>query len=342
MIEELLKWAETQTSKITADEEIAHIDHNVIVDVTQASSVIYSVISHLLGDEMRNKKLAAGRQRGLELWRSLYADYEGNSDVVRLAKLSRFITPQRCKDLAELSAALDKLEVLGAEVASDQPDSSKTVALTAMLPMELADRVTDDSSLTTYKARMSFVRSHMANKRDGALAKGVAVKAKAGRNDMDVDLLQALSAAMSNSEDNSFAAECTQSEEWNSQDAAESAQPSMNDALWAFVSSYKGKGKSKGKGKEKGKFQGECWNCGKTGHRSAECWSAASQPKGDPKGKGKGKGKRKGESELHSLDSQQCTEDYWNLSLLTEAPSKYEVKPPDLTLPAGDAAASSR
>ena len=27
----------------------------------------------------------------------------------------------------------------------------------------------------------------------------------------------------------------------------------------------------KGKGKGKGKFSGQCWNCGRVGHRSAEC-----------------------------------------------------------------------
>ena len=46
--------------------------------------------------------------------------------------------------------------------------------------------------------------------------------------------------------------------------------------------------KGKGKGKGKGKFQGECFNCGKFGHRSNECWS---------KGKSKGKGEYKGRSE---------------------------------------------
>ena len=44
--------------------------------------------------------------------------------------------------------------------------------------------------------------------------------------------------------------------------------------------------KGKGKGKGKGKFQGECFNCGKVGHRSNDCWS--------PKVKGKGKGESKG------------------------------------------------
>ena len=34
------------------------------------------------------------------------------------------------------------------------------------------------------------------------------------------------------------------------------------------------KGSPKGKGKGKG-YQGTCWNCGKAGHKAAECWGLA-------------------------------------------------------------------
>eukprot|EP00959_Pyramimonas_sp_CCMP1952_P036859 771207-Pyramimonas_sp.AAC.1 len=52
----------------------------------------------------------------------------------------------------------------------------------------------------------------------------------------------------------------------------------------------KGHGGGKGKGDAKGK-RGDaptCWNCGKKGHKSDNCWQK-SNPKGDSKG-GKGRG----------------------------------------------------
>ena len=46
--------------------------------------------------------------------------------------------------------------------------------------------------------------------------------------------------------------------------------------------------------KGKGKGKGECWSCGKTGHRAAECTNPPSAGKGAYGYKGKRKGESKG------------------------------------------------
>ena len=36
---------------------------------------------------------------------------------------------------------------------------------------------------------------------------------------------------------------------------------------------------TKGKSKEKGQLDGACFNCGKTGHRSGDCWRDGAKAK---------------------------------------------------------------
>ena len=42
-------------------------------------------------------------------------------------------------------------------------------------------------------------------------------------------------------------------------------------------------------GTSAGRFSGQCWKCGRTGHKAADCRSAAAQPTTQPSNKSKGK-----------------------------------------------------
>ena len=109
------------------------------------------------------------------------------------------------------------------------------------------------------------------------------------------------------------------------------------DSMEVDADSRKGKGKEKsGKGKKGGKkgkeshsdkgfgetttehprFESECRNCGKYGHKAADCWYK--QP---PKPQGKGKGTKKSKSkvtEISESDNSKQVDD-WNPSLNTSA-----------------------
>ena len=58
-------------------------------------------------------------------------------------------------------------------------------------------------------------------------------------------------------------------------------------------------GRDKSKNKDKNKDSIECWNCGKRGHCSKDCWSK----KNTNKGGSKGKHKSKNATDAHNIDS---------------------------------------
>ena len=60
----------------------------------------------------------------------------------------------------------------------------------------------------------------------------------------------------------------------------------------------------KGHGEEHSRFEGECRNCGKHGHKAADCWY--NQP---PKPQGKGKGSKKSKSKVTDISSSKQVED---------------------------------
>ncbi|CAE8634939.1 unnamed protein product [Polarella glacialis] len=192
-LESLIRWAEKSASRIDEAAELSCEFHGSGIDASQASSEVYSFLAYVIGDELRAKKIAAGAQRGLELWRSLYNEYEGNSAVVQLARLSRYLQPERAKNIESLSTALDKWEVLGAEVGSEVSEGSRAVAMMSLLSHDLAQKVLDYVALVGYASRLSFVRAHIAQRRDGALAKGQ----KKHEGGMDLDLIQSLISILS-------------------------------------------------------------------------------------------------------------------------------------------------
>ena len=112
------------------------------------------------------------------------------------------------------------------------------------------------------------------------------------------------------------------------------------DSMEVDAVSRKGKGKEKsGKGKkgkeshsgkgygetttEHPRFEGECRNCGKYGHKAADCWYK--QPP-RPQGKGKGTGKSKSKvTEISESDSSKQVEETWTSNTSTPLPSLSQV-----------------
>ena len=74
---------------------------------------------------------------------------------------------------------------------------------------------------------------------------------------------------------------------------------------------------------EHSRFEGDCRNCGKYGHKAADCWYKQ-PPK--PQGKGKGTGKSKSKvTEISESDSSKQVDETWTSNTSTPQPSLSQV-----------------
>eukprot|EP00971_Amphidinium_carterae_P272288 5403822-Amphidinium_carterae.1 len=76
----------------------------------------------------------------------------------------------------------------------------------------------------------------------------------------------------------------------------------------------------------KDKFAGECWVCGKAGHKSSDCWYKDKKGKDGGKGakkdkKGKGKGKATGSLEEAAEETKPADAGHLELSAVTSSSS---------------------
>ena len=292
-VRRLLLWAERRSAPITAVEEAAGArECGVGGEVASISYTLFEAIKFILHDSMLSRARTCD-ERGLELWRKLRSEWMGSSGLVVAAKMKRYIEPVRCSTAAQLWEALPSWEQLGEEVIMggltlDEP--LRALALDRLIPDDMLKIAVGRPELTTYSAKLTWVRAQMEHAKSAARATHFAAAAGRGkREETAMDVGNMMHADVASEASN----------------AAGRSPPLGNDVLahmtQAITSTLhavmKGKGKGKGsamggrpagppgaaspkgfggkgssqKGQGPVKFDGTCNHCGKYGHRKSEC-----------------------------------------------------------------------
>ena len=263
----VLEWAEDQEQAITIEDlEVqfgAEGSEDYVDDIAEKDSQLHVALQALTEGESFDIVLGA-TPHGVEALRRLIRRWDPASGGRRRVILRQIVQPERAK-LTELPGALEKWDGLlrryqkrraGGEVMQPVDDDIKISALEGLVPSELEQHLAmNRSRLRTY----AQVRAEIDAYVDAKHSQGAISRRSGKKNEdaMDVD---------------------------------------------SFQKGAKGKGKGKGKGKKGGAVAGRgnqteatCWNCGKPGHRQADCWSQPQQQQpAAAKGKGKKGGKNKG------------------------------------------------
>ena len=293
--EDVLTWVVEQENEVSnSDVDLQFgADPAPVAGIAEASNQLYRLLQHLCTGEAEGIVLNAAS--GYEAWRRLSRRFDPLSAGRKRNLLRSILSPVRVKSWDNVRQAMDQLDDLVRRYESRKNDAGtreklsddlKSTALELLVPTDLEQHlILNKSRLGTYEDMKAEVQQLVEVRSKGAVEKpGVLPTATSsssgGPAPMDVDTLVR--------------------------------------AIGSLVKGGKGKGKAQdGKGKGKGqkgdkggkkgnqkgspaKFTGTCDNCGKVGHKKADCWQRAKggstdNNKGKGKGKGKG-GKNKGKS----------------------------------------------
>jgi hypothetical protein len=304
-VRRLLTWAESQSKEGLAAALLTQAGSLGIADLPSVEFALHDGIKLIIRDGL------LGRARncvelGCELWRSLCAEWSGAAPQLKHAKARRFQEPAKCKDTSELWAKLPAWERLGEDVklaGLDIPEWLRSAALEKLLPAPLLATLVARPELSTYDARLAWVKTQMEHSR--GLQQAAAYGPGVGKDASGDVYMNSVEAPAGHCEP------CSEGLAWAFADAMAVGDWAQCSAINALKGGKgrKGLGKggpgrgasSPGKGTADAdataEFNGVCNYCGIWGHRKSECrrYTADLAKKGGPKGGGKGdKGDGKG------------------------------------------------
>jgi hypothetical protein len=303
-VRRLLLWAETQSKEGLAAALHTQAAGLGIVDLTSVEFALHDGIKLVIRDGLLGRARCCV-ELGCELWRSLCAEWSGAAPQLKHAKARRFQDPARCKDTSDLWHKLPMWERLGEDVklaGLDVPEWLRSAALEKLLPAQLLATLVARPELSTYDARLSWVKTQMEHTR--GLQQAAAYSPGAGKDASgDVHMNSVAPAA-------GACEPCGEGLAWAFADAMAAGDWAQCNAINALKGGKGRKGLGKGSpgkgasGPGKGaadataEFNGVCNYCGIWGHRKSECRrhtaDLAKKGKGDKGGGKGGKGGPKG------------------------------------------------
>ena len=259
-LEKALEWSLEQDREISVLEVERQFGPEAMDDIENMAALnqqLKTVLSHLTEGEAFSIVQNCGRN-GLEAYRRLHRRYDPMTGGRKRNLLRAIMSPQRVK-LEELGTALETWEDMVSRYDKknartgqpELPNDIKCSALEALVPEELEKHLQLNASRLSQYEDM---RTEVLMFFETLTGKQLKVNV---RNQMPKD----------------------------------GPQPMDVDSLMSLING-KGGGKSQGgAGSGKGNASLKCHNCGKPGHKSADCWSAKRGGDGKPtSGKGQGVG----------------------------------------------------
>ena len=303
------------TSSVVTGQRMEEHDDLAYEGMKERGAELFEVLCMRTSDSAKLMIREAQDSDGFAAWQILSKTFGRKTLANSLRKYREAVNPTQAKETSDIVGAITRWESAMKELERTEqekiPEMIKLAALTQICTGDVRDMIYQNVDTTkTYEAMREKVVSWVSNR----VASGVqSVPMDIGEIDWQeeegwcVDAVSAETQCYRCGGKGHMASKCATPVNKGKGKGQDKGKGKGKG--WLNVDGGKSGGKSGGKGgKSGGKgYQGTCWNCGKVGHKSAECWQGRSAAAVDEVDE------EDGEAEKRSVDS------VWMIASVEEA-----------------------
>jgi hypothetical protein len=255
---------------------------NVDINIDRMSAELYDVLCQQCSGDAMSVVRSVDGCGGFVAWYKLHRKYNPRTMARAIRLMGEVTSPPPVRDIRDVDAALarweQKVKTLSKEFGENPSNTMKIAIVTGMMPPAVQDFIyTNVDEKAMIEAVIEKIRSVTGNK-----------VAMMEPTPMDVGEIWADGNDYDDDEDVGAVGahvRCHKCEGWGHMSRecpTQSKGKGKGKSTYSKGDGKAGKGAAKGGGKSgkgpikgggKG-YQGECWKCGKVGHKSAECWGS--------------------------------------------------------------------
>ena len=288
-MEKAMKVVEKEKSPVTA-KVLASMPGWNDCDLIRRSVELYDILNMLCEGEALIVVLGVEEMDGLAAWQKLHELYNPRTMARVMQRLMRVVTPQKLQDVKQVTTAVERWESdvkeLNREHGETINEKTQMAILTMMCPPGVQDIIFQSLDENTKYIDLKAKITALANNR-AMMAEQTPVPMEMGNVqqrqnaswieedglEVGIDGVGRNVQCFNCNQWGHFSRDCPKKGKGKGKGNQENQSQYMKGSGKGGKSQEGGKGQGKGLGNWGKGFSGQCFTCGKTGHRAAECRS---------------------------------------------------------------------
>lgn len=252
-------------------------------DMRHRSGELYDILCQNTTGEALSVIKMVGDMEGIKAWQVLFKKYNPKTMARGVRLLCEVTNPPKIKDLSNIESEINRWEeksaILHVQFGEELSNKMKIAVFANMMPVNIQEHIyatVEESSL--YNTVKEKVRAMVQNKLAANMGPAPMdigdVTYEEYEGDYNVDVVDAETKCYRCQGYGHMSRDCGTKAEYGKGKGSDVKGGYKGKGKGSFEKGFgKSSGKdNKGKGKGKGPFMGSCWKCGKTGHKSNECY----------------------------------------------------------------------